>query len=301
MANRVKLFTKLREEMKDAGCSENQIHYAREICREYNKNYIDQEKTRFGFGSGVDSSLENLNPEVLDPFTQEENLTKVEDLDEVYQKIRYAKDRIEKYADANGKALVNHEPNRAKISTEPDANPGESSETFAIDKCIAAIDDIPGLLKSVRTKVFLNPAHNATKEEHEEMSAKIESFARICDTFGKFLRSCVDEKYSFTLWGHAIMRADIDARSKHGAAVKAVIQLMRDGRLVDEWRKMTRERAGDEAEQILQWMIDMTEAMQDSAYWDGFITWRDRKSTLNNRIASRKVDLSPDLSEKAIG
>lgn len=305
MASRVKLFTKLREEMKDEGFTENQIIYAREICRGYNKEYIDQSHTPKGSGSEVNFGLESLNPEVLDPFSQEENLAKVKDLDDVYGRIKYTKDKIEKYADEHKIPLVDHEPNKPKTEMEKDPEPNQTQVWYATDRLETLIvDELVPELSGLKNKEYNYPSkttYNRTEQDDKDAAAKINSFANMIPPFIKLLRSCRDGKYSFSLWKHAQMRADVDNISKHGAATKAKVEAVRNGIRTGEFRKMTRERAGDEAEEILQWMKEMSLAMADSAYWNGFIEWRDELSDYGGYIAARKIDLEDEFSEKAIG
>ena len=76
---------------------------------------------------------------------------------------------------------------------------------------------------------------------------------------------------------------------------------MKDGKLTGEIRKMTRERAGDEFEEMRDWAKRWIDGLKLAEYYRGFADWRDVTSNLNFKIAGRKDRLHETLSDAAIG
>lgn len=290
------------EARREFGWTRGQLEYIGEVLsgKEYDK-FKDHKN------DNVTERHDNMALEILNNLKRLREKEILDTIDKdmmqsIHEEIEAAENDVESYGTKKGWVWVNNSlDDDDEVVTTETVPSGQSEVYYATRELREDYEEGAKYLKGLEEKEYDNPPTADKKEQDKEAAVKIRSLSILLRPLNKLYRSCKDEKYSFSLWQHADMQVKEEIYSKHGAAVKSKIEIVRNGLKTGEFRKMTRERVGDSKEEVKKWMDDMTGAMRSFACWMGFIEWRDNLTDLNGRIAARKRDLEDKFSEKAIG
>jgi hypothetical protein len=245
----------------------------------------------------------NVNEQKFQSLKQNYAINSLYELDpeklrDAYNVANSAKDHVEFVAKAKNISLVGHKHKRDIIST-PKPNPDDTTATF-----VAALDvhrELKAFLENwegVVDKIKEFPIEDKAKDR--DCAKRISSLANMFQGFGELLPSCKDLKHAQSLWRWFDTIVEESRHGKHAAAVYKKVKAV-GGKYEGKVRPLTRERVGDIKEKIWEDMQNFSLAMDVYAWWLGLINWRDDYGEVTQRVASRRIEEGPRLSESAFG
>lgn len=249
-----------------------------EDCHEeYNEQIRSQLKGVELIGNDSTSGMQSYKFTPINELTPSQVQDEVEqldtDLDRVNEEKRRKQERFNELVD---KAKREKIALTIPVKADPKSTPKpESAETALSDELQLLSEDI----LAVREKVIEFPPDTAQATE----------WAKGMKDFRQILKGFIDEKYSKSIPEWFRVQITNQISGKHAAGVKHATML--PGGIK---RNLTREQVGDNAEFILDaaW-----KALNSFDALAGLISWHRQFVEVN--VAQRKVDLSPDLSDKA--
>lgn len=179
------------------------------------------------------------------------------------------------------------------ISTiKPNSHPSQSSDVaYQLQKYIE--NDYLPAFRSMFDKLMTYPPEDP-KDDSEVakfLSAKLFRIRQEVIMIGSF----TDDKYAFSLRNWFKVVVDDANHGKHAAAVKNKVTPIG---ITKKDRPLTRERVGDVAEQVWQYMLDWEKSLGYDAWWFGLVELWDNKYRVPLN-ADRRNREAPKLSEAA--
>ena len=276
--------------------AQNELHWTIEQVR-YVTDVLDSEfKDHSNDTRSVNRPLENLNSI---PLEELKTLTD-EELRAFIKKAKADADHALFEATNRGLAIVDHDEREEKVSTylPPEL---ETDHYFALLDLAAQAQEFTDNILSIAQKAKQFPITD--KEKNKEKAIQTRAFAQFFYGYNqRMLPSLHDLKWAFSDWEWFNTGIKEELYSKHGAAVKSKVAAVdKDGKETGDDRPLTRERVGDVKETLWQDMQDVALSMDIHSWLVGLIKWHDIEGQVAQRVAQRRIRLSPKLSSTAFG
>lgn len=279
ITEREQISTYISRKYRELGISENALRWVREILEPESKN--QDKDTSWARSEEVSTNglvsdfcgINSANPQELDNsqlVDRDEYLSEEEK--KLKAKLALVRDEHEMvYNESHNRKLQLPSQKVRQVTTQkPEA--GESLLYLSIGRGIEK-------LKAVQETVYEFPPK---PEQDGELSKSVDSFFAILDGDG-------DTKWTKDIPAWVEVQITHEQHGKHAAAVKHGIVLPDGTR-----RNLTREQVGDNAEEILTRAKNLLSAIP---IFSALARWH--SSVVEPRVAARKVELGPKLSERA--
>lgn len=295
--NKSSIGAKIQREARDEfGWTAGQLAYIREILGPL--GYTDSKHDPNKFNSGTEDNLssENLNATPLEDLKRLDN----EKLRTFIKKSKADTDHALFEATNRGLAIVDHDERESKTSTELPQEL-ETDHYFALLDLASQSQEFTDNILAIAQKAKQFPITDPEKNKQKAIQTR--AFAQFFYGYNqRMLPSLHDLKWAFSDWEWFNTLIKEEQFSKHGAAVKSKVKAVdKEGNETGDDRPLTRERISDVKEELWHDMQDVALSMDIHAWLTGLIEWHDIEGQVSQRVAQRRIKLSPKLSSTAFG
>lgn len=277
ITERQQISSYIAKKYRELGISENALRWVREILEDESKRPYETPEIEVANGDSslvaIGSNSELKDPKQLDNsglVDRDEYLSEEEK--KLKAKLALVRDEHELIYNESYNRKLQLPSQKVKQVTTPKPEAGQSLLWISLGKGIEK-------LQAVRDTVYEFPPK---PEEDGELSKAVDSFFAVFDGDG-------DTKWTKDVPEWFNVQITHEQHGKHAAAVKHGT-ILPDG----SKRNLTREQVGDNAEDILKRAKELTEAIPFIA---AIASWH--RDSVEPRVAARKVELGPKLSERA--
>lgn len=264
----------IKKKYRECGVQESVVNSLNDYIPEgFKRAYVKEEEAVDNGDGTITEIRESKPPEKLD---NSELLDRDEYLSEEEKKLKaklaLVRDEHELIYNESYNRKLQLPSQKVKQVSTPKPEAGQSLLWLSLGKGIEK-------LQAVRDTVYEFPPK---REEDGDLAKAVDSFFAVFDGDG-------DTKWTKDVPEWFNVQITHEQHGKHAAAVKHGT-ILPDG----SKRNLTREQVGDNAEDILKRAVELTESIPIIA---ALASWH--KNNVEVRIAQRKADLSPKLSECA--
>lgn len=264
----------IKKKYREIGIAETIVNSLNDyLSAEYKRPYVKEEDAVDNGDGTITEIRESKPPQKLDNgelLDRDEYLSEEEK--KLKAKLALIRDEHEMVYNESHNRKLQLPSQRVKQVTTPKPEAGQSLLWLSLGKGIEK-------LQAVRDTVYEFPPK---PEEDGELSKAVDSFFAVFDGDG-------DTKWTKDVPEWFNVQITHEQHGKHAAAVKHGT-ILPDGRK----RNLTREQVGDNAEDILERAKNLIQSIPGIA---AIASWH--RDSVEPRVAARKVELGPKLSEKA--